>query len=405
MNLPIRIAWRYFLSRRKGGGFNAVSLISWISLSGYLVGAAALLIVLSVFNGFGDLFGKMYAHFDADIRIQAAEGKVFAAGSINPNSFQGIEGIANAEFLLEENVLLRYNNRQGIATIRAVSANYIQHAHLDTNILRGEPLLESGDTFFAMIGMGIAYQLGIDPADPYLKLGIFMPRDGEIQVTNPDGAFAKAYINPSAIFSVQEEVDNKFLLIPYRFASENLERGNVYSACDIRLKSGSNMNQVQEQLQEKLGNDFVVLNRFEQRASFYKIMQSEKIISYFILVFILLIAAFNTIGSLYMLVLEKRQDLSILSGMGFKSRQLFSLFVWEGLIIAIIGGLSGILLGLFVVWGQSHYGWVGLQNAESFIISAYPVKLIWTDVVAVFFTLLVLGVITAVYPALRAARQ
>lgn len=405
MNLPLRIAWRYFLSRRKGGGFNAVSLISWISLSGYLVGAAALLIVLSVFNGFGDLFGKMYAHFDADIRIQAREGKVFQPGSLKLSDFNGVEGIANAEFLLEENVLLRYNNRQGIATIRAVSGNYIQNAHLDTNILRGEPLLEQGDTFYAMIGMGIAYQLGIDPADPYLKLGIYMPRHGEIELTNPDGAFAKAYINPAAIFSVQEEVDNKFLLIPYRFASENLERGNVYSACDIRLKPGTNLNSIQEELQEKLGSQFEVLNRFQQRESFYKIMQSEKVISYFILVFILLIAAFNTIGSLYMLVLEKRQDLNILSGMGFKARQLFALFIWEGLIIALIGGLSGILLGLFVVWGQSHYGWVGLQNAESFIISAYPVKLIWTDMLAVFVTLLFLGIVTSIYPALKAARD
>ncbi len=403
MNLSFRIAWRYFISRRKSGAYNAVSLISWISLAGYLVGAAALVIVLSVFNGFGTLFGTMYAHFDADLKITPAKGKSFVPSEIAFEKIKAIPGISSAEWVIEENVLLRYNNKQGIGTIRAVSENYIQNSHLDTNILRGVTYLQAGDTNFAMAGLGLSYQLGIDPDDQFHYLGIYLPRKGEVNMLNPDGAFAKGVIAPSAIFSVQEEVDAKYVLVPLRFAQQNLERGNEFSSIEIRLLPKSNSDEIREEIQEICGTNFEVKNRFEQRASFYKIMQSEKTISYVILVFILLIAAFNTIGSLYMLVLEKKADLIILKGMGFGPQTAFRLFLFESLLIAVVGGLGGIILGASFVLGQENFGWVALQNAESFVVQAYPVKLEIMDLINVFITLLVLGLVTAIYPASKAA--
>jgi lipoprotein-releasing system permease protein len=404
MNLSFRIAWRYFISRRKSGAYNAVSLISWISLAGYLVGAAALVIVLSVFNGFGSLFGTMYAQFDADLKITPAKGKTFIPTEIPFQKIADLKGISSAEWVIEENVLMRYNNKQGIGTIRAVSENYIANSHLDTNILRGAAITQSGDTNYAIVGLGLSYQLGIDPDDQFHYLGIYLPRSGEVDMLNPDGAFAKGVISPSAIFSIQEEVDAKYVLVPLRFAQENLERGNQFSSIEIRLNKDEDLDQFQENIQEICGPNFEVKNRFEQRASFYKIMQSEKTISYVILVFILLIAAFNTIGSLYMLVLEKKTDLINLKGMGLKPKQAFRLFLFESLLIAVVGGFVGILLGAVFVIGQEKFGWVSLQNAESFVINSYPVKLQVMDLVNVFFTLIILGLITAIYPASKAAK-
>lgn len=403
MNLSFRIAWRYFISRRKSGTYNAVSLISWISLAGYLVGAAALVIILSVFNGFGALFGGMYAHFDADLKITPVKGKTFLPKEVSIDNIKSIPGIASAEWVIEENVLLRYNNKQGIGTIRAVSDQYLLHSHLDTNILRGTALLQAGDTNFAMVGLGLSYQLGIDPDDQFHYLGIYLPRKGEVDMLNPDGAFAKGVIAPSAVFSVQEEVDAKYVLVPLRFAQQVLERENNFSAIEIRLSPQADMDDMQEKVQQLCGSNFEVKNRFEQRASFYKIMQSEKTISYVILVFILLIAAFNTIGSLYMLVLEKKSDLIILKGMGFEPKTAFRLFLAESLLIALVGGLAGIFLGVLFVLGQEQFGWVALQNAESFVMHAYPVELQIPDLIKVFFTLIVLGLVTAIYPAYRAA--
>jgi lipoprotein-releasing system permease protein len=402
LNIPFKIAGRYFFSRKKRGGFNAISLISYISLLGYAVGAAALLIVLSVFNGFEALFTKMYSNFDADLQIVPATGKYIQVKDLPINQIQKQGWLKGMALIWEENALLRYDDKQTIATIKACDENYLKTTPLDSHLLRGSLILQNGDTSFALVGEGIGYQLGIDPDDQFRYLGVYLPKKGKMDMLDPEGAFAHGIVFPVGVFSVQEEVDNKYVLLPLNYVFNLIEDSTQISSLEIRVNPNTTMEEAKEELKAILGDKFKVKNRFELRESFFKVMQSEKSISYFILVFILLIAAFNTIGSLYMLVIEKKKDLQLLSTMGLPANKAAQIFMVQSLFIAISGGLIGIALGLFVCWGQKEFSWVALQSNGSTMISAYPVVVKYMDTFKVFFTLLVMGLITSLYPAWKA---
>lgn len=404
MNLPFKIARRYFFSRKRQGGFNTVSLISYISLLGYLVGAAALLIVLSVFNGFELLFTRMYSNFDADLQVLPAKGKYISVDNFPIDKLMALPGLEGVCAVWEENALLRYADKQAIGTVKGVDENYLQTCPLDTHLVRGALLLEEGDTNYAIVGQGIAYQLGLDPDDPFRFLGVYLPRKGKVDMSDPTSAFAQGIISPSGIISVQEEVDNRYVLLPLRYVFALLEDSSRVSHYELRLKPGTAYDEAAETLMSALGDQYQVKNRFEQRESFFKVMRSEKTISFFILVFILLIAAFNTVGSLYMLVIEKRKDLSVLSSMGITPQRAAQVFMWESLLIAITGGTLGLLVGLAVCYGQQHFQWVALRATDGTVLNAYPVVVKYADVAKVFLTLLGLGLLTSLYPAWKAGK-
>ncbi|MBC7382232.1 MAG: ABC transporter permease [Bacteroidia bacterium] len=404
MNLSFKIASRYFFSRKKSGGFNAITLISYISLLGYAVGAAALLIVLSVFNGFEGLFTKMYSNFDADLQLTPASGKTFFINQLPIEKIKALPDVKGFAFVWEESAILRYNNKQTLATIKAVDDNYLALNTLDSNMLKGSLILKSGDTSFAVVGQGIGYQLGIDPDDQFHYLGIYLPRKGKVDMLNPESALAHGVIFPVGVFGIQDEVDNKYILLPLDYVTKLLEDPGRMSGMELRLHDAAKMDEVKEQLQNLTGNGFIIKNRFEQRESFFKVMQSEKTISYFILLFILIIAAFNTIGSLYMLVIEKRNDLQLFSSMGMTSLNAAKVFVYQSLLIAVMGGLIGILLGIIVIWLQQKFGLVALQSNGNIQINAYPVLLKLNDAFMVLATLVFLGFLTSFYPAYKAAR-
>jgi lipoprotein-releasing system permease protein len=252
------------------------------------------------------------------------------------------------------------------------------------------------------VGNGLAYQLGVDPGDQFNYLGIYLPKKGKVDMLDPTGAFAHGLVFPAGVFTVQEEVDNKYVLLPLSYVFKLIEDSNNISALEIRLHPGINNQLVRTKLTQLLGQDYVIKNKFEQRESFFKVMQSEKTISYFILVFILLIAAFNTIGSLYMLVIEKRSDMQLLASMGLSANKAAAIFVFQSLWIAITGGLVGIIIGLAVCYGQQEFSWVALQTSGNTVISAYPIAVKWQDAVQVFFTLLAMGLLTSLYPAYKA---
>ncbi|MCG9879832.1 MAG: FtsX-like permease family protein [Bacteroidia bacterium] len=404
MSPSFKIATRYFFSRKWQGGFNAISLISYISLLGYAVGAAALLIVLSVFNGFEGLFTQLYTHFDADLKLTPASGKYIMVDDLPVNKIKAISGIKGYTHIWEENALLRYNGKQTIATVKGVDKNYLELNTLDSNLRYGELILSLGnDTSFALVGNGIAYQLGVDPGDQFNYLGVYLPKKGKVDMLNPDDAFAHGLIFPAGVFSIQEEVDNKYVLVPISYIFKLIEDSSRISALEIKLEPKADKELVRTELKKLLGEKYQIRDRFEQRESFFKVMQSEKTISYFILVFILLIAAFNTIGSLYMLVIEKRKDIEVLASMGLKSGSAALIFVYQSLYIAISGGLIGVVVGLLVCYGQQHFEWVALQTSGNTMISAYPILVKFTDAVQVFFTLLFMGFVTSLYPAYKAA--
>ncbi len=402
MRLSLYIAVRYFFSKRKKGGFNAISIISFISILGYTVGAASLIIVLSVFNGFEALFIKMYSNFDADLRITPTYGKVIQMDSFPRNKLIDISSIKGSSWIYEENALLRYNGKQTIGTIRAVDEQYHSINPLDSNLLKGIMILKEGDTSYAWVGQGLAHQLGIDPDDQFNYLGIYLPKKGKVDMLNPDGAFAHGIIFPLAIFGIQEEVDSKFVIVPLKFTQALLEDSLHASALEIRLHEGFKATKEKNKIQAILGQTYQITTRYELRESFFKVMQSEKSISYVILVFILLIAAFNTIGSLYMMVIEKKQDLFVYGSMGLKPMQAAFVFGFQSVLIAISGGSIGILIGSIVSWGQEKYQWLTLENGGSSGFSGYPILLKWEDLVIVLATLITMGVVTSVLPSMKA---
>ncbi|MDP1727961.1 MAG: FtsX-like permease family protein [Bacteroidota bacterium] len=404
MNLPLKIAGRYFFSRKKSGGFNAITFISYISLLGYAAGAAALLIVLSVFNGFEGLFTKMYSNFDADIQLIPKTGKTFFIQQLPIEKIKAIPEVKGCAFVWEESAILRYNNKQTLATIKAVDEHYLALNPLDSNLLKGQLVLKNGDTNFAVVGQGIGYQLGIDPDDQFHYMGVYLPRKGKVDMLNPESALAHGVVFPIGIFGIQDEVDNKYVLLPLGYIQTLLEDSNKVSSMELRLHDPSRMDEVKSALQALVGDYYILKNRYEQRETFFKVMQSEKTISYFILVFILIIAGFNTIGSLYMLVIEKRNDLQLFSSIGMTATMAARVFIYQSLLIALSGGLVGIILGIIVIEAQQKYGLVALQSNGSIMVNAYPVLLKWSDTLMVLATLVFLGLITSFYPAYKAAK-
>ena len=404
MNLPFTIAKRYFFSRKHGGGFSLITLISGISLLGYIVGAAALIIVLSVFNGFEQLFSSLYTNFDSDLRITSTTGKIINPGQINWAKFELVKGVETYSKVVEENVLLRYNNQQSIATLKGVDINYVNVTNFDSMLVGGYVDVRQ-DSIYAIVGQGIAYRLSIDPNDLFKALAIYVPKRDVQTIINPDDAFNKALVIPSGVFAVQEEVDNKYVICPLRFAQELLVRNDAFTAIEVKLKPNANADEAKEAIQNVLGQCFTIKNRFEQHDAFFKVMRSEKAISYIILLFILLIAASNTISSLYILVMEKKRDLQIMKSMGLTENQAANIFKLEGLIIAFVGGVLGITLGLLLCYLQDKYGFIALQASSNVMFSSYPVHVIWSDIVLVFSTVLVLGYITTIYPASRARQS
>ncbi|MES2779953.1 MAG: FtsX-like permease family protein [Bacteroidota bacterium] len=402
MNLPLNIAKRYFFSRKGGGSFNLISILSGISLLGYIVGAAALIVVLSVFNGFEGLFMGMYNNFDADMQISAAQGKTFHANTLHIVNIKAVQGVEKISFVLEENVLLKYGERQNLATVKGVDENFVSLTGMDSCMVAGTLLLEDGDTSYAVVGQGVGYQLSIDPNDLFEGLQIYVPNREEVDVLNPMSAFSRKTILPVGIFSVQEEVDNKYVIVPIRFLRTLLNRPDEYSSIEIKLARGADRDKVQEELKNISGPTFLVKNRFEQREAFYKVMKSEKLISYFILFFILLIAAGNTIGSLYILVIEKKRDMELLSALGFTGNQARFVFTWQGILMAFTGAVIGLVLGVTLCYFQHEYGFIRLDQSASFLFNAYPVEVRWGDVALVFVTVLFLGLITSIYPAYKA---
>ncbi|MFM2136149.1 MAG: hypothetical protein RL021_1549 [Bacteroidota bacterium] len=398
MRLPFFIARRYFVSKKSQRAINIVSLISVL---GVLVGTAALVIVLSVFNGFEDLILRLYDSFDPDIRIEAERGKQFSLDKFPMDRLRSLQAVERAWPVIEENALVRFGEKQYIITLKGTDADLSKTTGLDTMLVEGEALLSRGDTDYALVGAGIAYGLQLDLREVNGGLELFAPKRTQGSLLNPEEAFNRRFITPSGIFTVQQEFDTRYVIVPYRFAKEIFEFDSSATSVEVSLRPGTEPETAVEQLQAVAGAGFTVKDRFRQHETVYRIMKSEKWAVFLILTFILIIATFNIIGSLSMLVIEKRKDIAVLHSLGADLRALRKIFMIEGVFINLTGSLSGMLLGLLVCLGQQYFGWIQLSGDGSFIIDAYPVKLEALDFLFVFLTVSLIGFIAAWYPAHR----
>lgn len=398
MNLPFFIAKRYLISKKSQ---RAINIISWVSVFGVMIGTAALIIVLSVFNGFETLILRLYNSFDPDLKISAVHGKSFSLDHFPLKKIEQLNDIAYVTKVVEENALVKYRDKQYIVTIKGVSDEFEHMTGIDSMMADGEFLLHRGDTDFAVVGGGIAYNLQLNIHDVFSPLEIYAPRKSASSLVNPEEAFNRRYLSASGVFSVQQEFDTKYILVPLRFADEVLEYNSRLTGIEIGLKKNAVAEDVQQRVNKIIGPEYMVRNRYQQHELVYKIMKSEKWAVFLILTFILIIATFNVISSLTMLVIEKKKDISILHSMGADSSLLRRIFLTEGMYITGLGAFFGLILGFIICYFQQLYGLIKLGNDGSFVIDAYPVHMQAMDFVYVLATVFVIGLIAAWYPSKR----
>ena len=396
MNFPFYIARRYLVSKKS---HNIINIISGISIAGVMICTTALIIVLSVFSGFERLVISLFNSFNPDLEITLKEGKTFNSNLLPEDQMRKIPGVKYLAEVIEENALVKYKDKQYIATIKGVGEDYAKMCGLDTMMSEGKFLLQDGDRNFAVLGYGVAYFLGANLDDYENPISIYVPRRNASFSGGFDNAFNNEVIFPSGFFSVQQDFDSKYVILPIRFVKKLLEYDTQITGLEIGISKGADIERIQRQITELSGDKFNVKNRFQQQALLYKIMRSEKWVIFMILTFILLIATFNVIGSLSMLILDKKRDIAVLQCLGASHVKVKKIFFAEGLLVSLIGAVGGLILGGVTCFLQQKFGFVKLGSANStFVVNAYPVHMQVLDFIFVFITVMVIGSIATWYP-------
>lgn len=399
MNFPFYIARRYLFSKKST---NAINVISGISVVGVAVASMALVVTLSVFNGFHDMVASFFTQLDPQLKITPAKGKTAASNDSTLMRIRQLDEVAVATDVLEDLALAVYGDRQQMVTIKGVDDNYDKLTHI-RQILEGDGdyALHAADMNYGILGLGVAYQLGIGYTyrEP---LKIYAPRrEGQINMANlQDGFVEDELYSPGVLFSIKQgKYDKRYIITAIQFTRHLFDRDGELTSLELRLKPGSNFERVKAQIQEMAGTRFVVRDRYEQQEDTFRIMKVEKLMAYIFLTFILVIACFNIIGSLSMLMIDKRNDVVTLRNLGASDRQIIRIFLFEGRMISAIGAVIGIAIGLLLCLLQQQFGLIGLGSTEgSFVVDAYPVSVHPWDIVVVFFTVLAVGFLSVWYP-------
>ena len=398
MNFPFYIARRYLFSKKS---HNAINVISAISVCGVALATLALVCTLSVFNGFQDLVTTFFTAFDSQLKITAVRGKVFDGQDKRVLQLKKMPDVEVYSESLEDNVMVQYQGRQAMAVVKGVEDNFDQLTPIDSILFgRGDLLLHDEVVDYAIPGIQLLSTLGsgIRFLDP---LEIYAPRRGaKVNMANPSTAFVTGNLFSSGlVFAVnQEKYDASYILTSIDFARRLFQYTTEVSAINLKLKAGADTDAVKKHIQDLLGDDFLVQDRYEQQADTYRIMEIEKLISYLFLTFILMIACFNVIGSLSMLIIDKRDDVVTLRNLGASDRQIVRIFLFEGRMISFFGAFAGVVLGLLLCWLQQEYGLIALGSSGSFVVDAYPVSVHATDIILVFLTVITVGFLSVWYP-------
>jgi ABC-type lipoprotein release transport system permease subunit len=397
MRTSLFIAGRYLFSKKKR---NAINIISSIAVLAFAVCTSALIVILSTMNGFESLIFSMYNKFNPEIKITANEGKVFEQEK-TIQKLKPIKGIKNIMAIMEDNAAIRNGDYQTVCTVKGVDSTYFTNNGLNSMVVEGEGIVKQNGFNFMVLGSGIDQKINCNIGGPFSLVSLITPRRGDFNVNDID-AIKTMEIEPAGVLTLDETISNRYVFVPIDFAQELFERDQQISSLEISLQKNVNPELVLTEVKLALGNSFKVQNRLQQQASLYKMFKSEKWASYAILTFILLIAAFNALGSLTMLVIEKKEDIRTLMGMGARPSLIRNVFFSNGFLISAIGTFFGLVLGIALVMVQEKYGLVKMQGA---IVENYPVKLLLNDVLLVLATALGLGVLTGIYPALKAMKS
>lgn len=397
MNLSLWIAGRYLFAKKQT---NAINIISAISIFGIAVGTAALILVLSVFNGFEDLITSMYNSFNPDVKVLPVQGKTFKVDSILLKKLNSIEGVEYVSQVLEEIAFFEYKENQDFGTLKGVDQNFSKVTDIDSTVREGTYTIGNGNKNTAVLGLGMRNKLSVDVDDPLTPLSVHMPKKHRAGIM--DQPFNTRLLYPVGTFILQQDLNNKYVLTSLSFARELLDVEEEVSSLELKLYPGFQLPQVEAEINEIMGPGFEVKNRYRQEESFIKLMQVEKWLSYAIVGLMMLMISFNMVGVLWMMVLEKKNDIAVLRSMGANNLTTGRIFLYEGLLLCGLGLLLGFVIALLIYFAQKQFDLVKVQG--HFIIDAYPASLRVFDFFVVTITVFAIGYLASLPPFFRAQR-
>lgn len=403
MRLPLFIANRYLLGKKSQ---NLINIITWISIVGIGVGSFALIVVLSAFNGLEQVISSMNNRLTPDIQVAPVKGKTMDLTAFPLGKIKEMPGVAHVVPTLTEDALFRVDDKQHIGQVKGVGTEY-QEVDRMHEVVPGETgmLLSEDGHNFAIPGTGVAWRLGINAYNPYAMLRVYVPKRGNASQMSLESGFNADILTVQSVFVTQQEIDEKLVLVPYEWLSNLLEYKDKASNVEIFLEPKAEVGQIKKEVKALLGDGFTVKDQQEQQETLYKIMRSEKWAVYVILTFILILATFNVVGSLSMLMIDKRKDTEILKSMGADNHLIQKIFMNEGLLISVAGGVIGLLLGIVLVLLQQRFGFVKFGGGGNYIVDAYPVMLKLKDVILIFTTIFVVGCTSAFLTVRHAMRR
>ncbi len=404
MNLSFSIAKRYLFSKKS---HNAINLISIISVCGIAIATTAMVCALSVFNGFTGMAAGMFSTFDPQLKITSVKGKVFDSEDERILAVRNLPDIDIFSYCIEDNILLKYNDRQVPALLKGVPGNFNKLTQIDTILIDGEFKLKDDVNSYGILGIGLAIDLGVNAGFIY-PLEIYAPkRNAKVNMANPAAAFNQEYAYIAGVFRMNQPMyDNQCIIVPIELTQTIFDYTTEVSSVEIKLKETADISKAQGTIRKTIGEEFKVQNQYEQQESSFRMMNMEKWFTYMILCFIMTIAIFNVVGSLSMLIIEKKGDIITLKNLGADQKLISRIFLFEGWMISFAGGVIGIVLGLILCLAQQLFGLLKLgTQAGVFLVDAYPVNVVAGDVIFIFATVLVIGFLTAIIPVRMLNKQ
>lgn len=396
MNLSLYIARRYLFSKKT---HNAINVISIVAVCAIAVATMAMVCTLSVFNGFTGMVSEMFSSFDPELKISPVKGKVFDPTDARFNELYSMDEIEFVVETLEENVLLQNDGQIAPAMMKGVSDNFNKLTHFEDILFAGEYYLQDEINDYGIVGIGLASRMAVY-ANQRMPITLYVPKRNEpVNMVTPQNSFKQNYLYISGVFMVNQEIyDANYIIVPLSLARELYDYPVEVSALEIKLKDGAKLKSAQKKMSQILGDEYYVKDRYQQQAESFRMMSIEKWVTYLMLCCIILIAAFNIIGSLSMIIADKQKDIKTLRNMGADNKLIMNIFLFEGWLISGLGAILGIVLGVLLCLGQQTFGWLQLGTGGNILANAYPVQLQLGDILLVFVSVITIGFLVVLYP-------
>lgn len=393
MNLSFFIAKRYLISKKSN---NAINVISWISIVAIAVTTAALVIVLSAMNGLTSVVADLYHAIEPDLKITAVNSKYITNKEELTKKIKSVPGIKGISYSIEENALIKLDDKQAIITVKGVDSEFKNLTQFDTVVIDGTYRFSHNNQYYGVFGRGIANKLGINVNDFVSPISIYAPVRGKVESINPEDAFNKLSISPAGIFSLNDDFDFKYVLVDLKAAQQLFDCPDAFSIIELSIDDKKQLETIQAQLQETLGTNYQIKNRYQLNDVLFKTLETEKLWTFLILAFILVIATFNIIGALTMLIIEKKKDIKTFYNLGADQKFIQNIFMQEGFLITSVGAISGLIIGLVVCLLQQQFHFVTFD--DQYVIPYYPIKMQLNDFIWILGVVMGIGFLAAIYP-------